>query len=227
MRINKFIALASGMSRRTADAAIAQGNVLVNGQPPSTGHQVSATDIVMLNGKPLTVHEMTTLIFNKPVGYVVSRDGQGSETIYRLLPPEFSHLKPVGRLDKASSGLLLLTNDGDLANRLTHPSNQKVKVYEVELFKALEPLHRQMISDYGVQLEDGPSKLQLARLDEENQKSWAVTMREGRNRQIRRTFASLGYTVKKLHRTNFGEFSLDGMKEGEWKQVNGKEVENS
>ncbi|MEK7152847.1 MAG: pseudouridine synthase, partial [Patescibacteria group bacterium] len=143
-----------------------------------------------------------------PAGYVVSREGQSSKTIYDLLPAELKHLKPIGRLDKDSSGLLLLTNDGILAHQLTHPRFQKVKVYELALDQPLQPLHRQMIHDIGIQLEDGPSKLILERLQEGNEKRWRVTMREGRNRQIRRTFAALGYRVIRLRRTHFGSYTL-------------------
>ncbi len=119
-------------------------------------------------------------------------------------------MKPVGRLDKNSTGLLLVTNDGDLANQLTHPSYGKTKIYEVRLDKPLEPLHQQMITDHGIQLEDGPSKLSLHKLDDSSF-NWQITMSEGRNRQIRRTFEALGYEVKKLHRTAFGNYRLDGL----------------
>lgn len=209
MRINRFVAQATGLSRRAADTLIANGEVLVNGQPPQAGQDIQPTDIVTHNGKRLVPPtQATTILLNKPVGYVCSRDGQGSKTLYELLPVKLHHLKPVGRLDKDSSGLLLLTNDGALAHQLTHPSFQKTKIYEVELDTPLAPLHRQMISEFGVQLDDGPSKLHLERLHEGNDKVWRITMHEGRNRQIRRTFASLGYTVTKLHRTHFGQYTL-------------------
>ena len=147
MRINKFIAQATGLSRRAADTAIGEGRVLVNGQKPSAGQDVSTNDAVLMDGKRITApNQAQTIILNKPVGYVVSRDGQGSQTIYDLLPPELHQLKPVGRLDKDSSGLLLLTNDGQLAQELTHPRYQKTKIYEIRLDKPLQPLHRQMIS---------------------------------------------------------------------------------
>jgi 23S rRNA pseudouridine2605 synthase len=208
MRINKYVALATGMSRRKADDIIAQGRVKVNGQTGQPGQAISPEDTVTLDTKPITTDVKTvTIMLNKPVGYVCSRNGQGSRTIYDLLPPEYHHLKPVGRLDKDSSGLLLLTNDGDLAQELTHPSRQKAKVYEVMLDEPLQPLHRQMISDHGVMLEDGPSKFELTRL-KDGDLNWQVTMHEGRNRQIRRTFSALGYTVKTLHRTRFGTYSL-------------------
>lgn len=215
MRINKFIALCTGMSRRAADAAIADGLVHVNGQPPTSGHDIQPTDTVTLRGKKLSVPLHTrTIMLNKPVGYVVSRDGQGSKTVYDLLPPALHTLKPIGRLDKDSSGLLLLTEDGSLAQTLTHPSNQKVKVYEVTLSQPLQPLHRQMISDFGVQLPDGPSRLELERMHEGDDKAWIVRMHEGRNRQIRRTFVALHYNVNRLHRTHFGSYQLGNLQPG-------------
>jgi 23S rRNA pseudouridine2605 synthase len=209
MRINKFVALATGMSRRAADTAVQSGKVLVNGGVPQTGQDITEGDWVTLDGRAISTDvEIRTIMLNKPIGYVCSRDGQGSKTIYELLPPQLHHLKPVGRLDKDSSGLLLLTNDGQLAHELTHPSRQKNKIYQVTLDKPLQPLHRQMISDHGVQLDDGPSKLELARQQDGNDNTWTITMHEGRNRQIRRTFASLGYTVTALHRTQFGPYRL-------------------
>jgi 23S rRNA pseudouridine2605 synthase len=214
MRINKFVALASDLSRRQADAAIAEGRVLVNGVEPEVGQAITADDTVTLDGRAITPAVKTTILFNKPAGYVCSRDGQGSQTIYELLPPEYQHLQSVGRLDKNSSGLLLLTNDGELANELTHPSREKRKVYEVVLNKPLEPLHRQMIQDHGVQLDDGVSKFEIERRDSDDDRDWRITMHEGRNRQIRRTFQALGYEVLTLHRTQFGEYSLGNLAPG-------------
>jgi 23S rRNA pseudouridine2605 synthase len=219
MRINKFVALASNLSRRQADAAIADGRVLVNGLQPTTGQDIADTDTVTLDNRPITPAVKTTLMLNKPPGYVCSRNGQGSLTIYDLLPPEYQHLNPVGRLDKNSSGLLLLTNDGDLANELTHPSRQKQKVYEVTLKTALEPLHRQTIQDHGIQLDDGPSKFELERQQDGDDRDWRVTMHEGRNRQIRRTFAALGYEVLTLHRTHFGPYTLKPLEVGKIKEL--------
>lgn len=214
MRINKFVAQATGLSRRAADDAIQNAKVTINGHTASLGDDVAPDDIVKLNGKSLSSQAVKTIILNKPTGYVVSRDGQGSNTIYDLLPKEYSRLKPVGRLDKDSSGLLILTNDGQLANQLTHPSHQKVKVYEIRLDQPLQPLHRQMISDIGIKLDDGPSQLQLDRMIVDNDSQWRVTMIEGRNRQIRRTFAALGYEVIGLHRTHFGPYNLGPIKPG-------------
>ena len=220
MRLNKFLAASSNLSRRKADEAIAEGRVTVNGKTAEQGQVVQDSDDVWLDGhsiKPVAV--ITTILLNKPRGYVVSRNGQGSQTIYDLLPTEYQQLNPVGRLDKDSSGLLVLTNDGRLAHELTHPSHKKLKIYTVTLDKPLQPLHHQMISDHGLMLEDGLSKLHLERQAEDNNYAWAVTMHEGRNRQIRRTFSALGYTVATLHRTRFGPYTLANLASGAIKQL--------
>jgi 23S rRNA pseudouridine2605 synthase len=218
MRLNQYLARASGLSRRAADEAIKAGRVIINGQPAELGTLVKTGDVVSLDGQAIRPEGKLTIIMNKPAGYVVSRHGQGSKTIYDLLPAKYHNLKAVGRLDKDSSGLLLLTNDGDLANQLTHPRYAKLKVYEVALDKPLEPLHQQMIGDHGIQLEDGPSKLNLQKLDD-SELEWQVAMSEGRNRQIRRTFAALGYTVTKLHRATLGTYKIDGLPTGQYTEV--------
>jgi len=205
-----------GISRREADELIQKGSVTVNGTLAILGSQATDGDIIAVNGKPLGGQTaLRYVLFNKPVGYVCSRKAQGENpTIYDLLSADMAPLKPVGRLDKDSSGLLILTNDGDFAHQMTHPSFRKVKVYQVSLDKALEPLHQQMIADYGVEIGDGTSKLSLERVDDAR-KDWVVTMSEGRNRQIRRTFGALGYTVTSLHRTNFGPYGLSGLESGQ------------
>lgn len=222
MRLNKYIAHASGVSRREADQLIAGGLVAINGQGVSAGQDVDEnSDIVTVRGRRIALPaQHTTIMLNKPIGYVCSRNAQakGVKTVYELLPPELHRLKTVGRLDKDSSGLILLTDDGDLAFQLTHPKFAKVKGYIVQLDKPLAPLHQQMISDFGLSLDDGLSKLLLERLND-NRTKFKVTMSEGRNRQIRRTFAALGYTVTALHRTSFGPYRLDGLAEGQYRAV--------
>lgn len=218
-RLNKHLALQLGTSRREADVLIEKGLVLVNDQPAQLGSRVSPSDTIVVAGKPLPAdsQQYRYLLLNKPTGYVCSRRDQGSiPTIYTLLPAEYHALKPVGRLDANSSGLLLLTNNGDLAYTMTHPQFHKIKIYKVRLDQDLAPLHQQMIGDFGIELEDGTSHLQLMCLSEDNRREWQVTMSEGRNRQIRRTFAALGYTVTRLHRTDFGPYSLGTMKKGEY-----------
>lgn len=216
-RLNKALAFHMGTSRRQADDLIQAGRVWINGAPATLGSRLQSSDTIEVDGKPLPKKSsFSYLLLHKPVGYVCSRRQQGSvPTIYSLLPKKYHALKPVGRLDADSSGLLLLSDDGDFAYRMTHPKFVKQKTYLVTLDKDLEPLHQQMISDFGIQLEDGPSQMTLERQEAESQKKWIVYMSEGRNRQIRRTFSSLGYTVTKLHRTHFGDYTLDELPRGQ------------
>ena len=219
-RLNKYLAFQLGVSRREADNSIAAGHVKVNGVAAVLGGRFEENDEITFKGKALTKRvAYTYLALNKPIGYVSSRKQQGDNpTLYSLLPEKYHNLKPVGRLDKDSSGLLLLTDDGDFAYNMTHPKFYKVKTYEVSLDTPLAPLHQQMISDFGIELEDGPSKLSLEKKSDDA-KDWLVTMHEGRNRQIRRTFSSLGYTVTKLHRISFGTYTLTDMKPGEFLEI--------
>lgn len=228
VRLNKFLAERLGISRREADDAIAAGKVTIDGLKAELGARItvgSANPIdknpeVCYNGRmvPLQAGYLYVAL-NKPRGVVCSRKSQdGGKTVYDLLPEKYRELKTVGRLDKDSSGLILLTNDGDFAFRMTHPKFTKTKIYEVRLDRALEPLHQQMIADFGIEIGDGVSKLGLVRLDE-TRKKWQVTMHEGRNRQIRRTFGALGYTVVELKRMEFGVYRLDGLGEGECVEV--------
>jgi 23S rRNA pseudouridine2605 synthase len=216
-RLNKHLALQLGISRREADNLINKGSVMINGTVSTLGARFNNGDSITVEGKPLagtTAYEY--IAFNKPAGYVCSRRQQGDNpTIYDLIPPQYHHLKPVGRLDRDSSGIILLTNDGNFAFNMTHPKFAKTKIYNVRLENELSPLHQQMINDHGINLDDGNSVLQLERMTQTDRKSWIVTMKEGRNRQIRRTFGALGYTVKKLHRTNFGNYALGDIKPGE------------
>ena len=240
IRLNKFLAERIGVSRREADELISKCLITINGRVAKLGDRIDLptkrekmnfnsfseqgredeffekkldkNDKVWYNGSIIPFDtDYLYIVFNKPVGYVCSRRAQGpAPTLYDLLPEEYKKLKTVGRLDKDSSGLILLTNDGDFAFQMTHPKFHKEKIYEVELDRPLEPLHQQMITDYGIMLDDGPSRFIIIH---ENDK-YIVKLSEGRNRQIRRTFAALGYKVKKLHRTNFGKYQLSSLKPG-------------
>ncbi len=217
MRINVYVAAATGLSRRAADRAVAVGRVEINGQPVKLGQTVGPNDSVSLDKRAITPPvKTTTIMLNKPVGYVCSRDGQGSRTIYNLLPPHLRKLKPIGRLDKDSSGLLLMTDDGRLSYQLTHPSFKKTKIYEIRLDRPLTPEDHDKITTNGVQLHDGISKFELNIVDGKSFE-WQVSMQEGRNRQIRRTFGSLGYVLTKLHRTHFGSYKLGHLQSGKWR----------
>lgn len=222
VRLNKFLAERIGVSRREADELIAAGKILVDDQKAGLGARIDKSSKVCYNNKTIPFETgYLYLAMNKPIGYVCSRRAQGAApTIYELLPKEYHHLKTVGRLDKDSSGLILLTNDGDFAFQMTHPKFRKTKVYEVALDRPLEPLHQQIISDYGVLLDDGPSRFTVTKAAEPSletpPESYLVTLSEGRNRQIRRTFAALGYRVVKLHRTTFGKYELSGLAPGKY-----------
>ena len=161
-RLNKFLARQLGISRREADVLIENETVMVNHTLATLGTRITPSDSIDVAGTPVVRRPaaLRYIALNKPIGYVCSRRMQGNApTIYSLLPPELHMLKPVGRLDKDSSGLLLLTNDGDFAYRMTHPKFAKTKQYRVRLDRDLEPLHQQMISDFGIELDDGRSRL--------------------------------------------------------------------
>lgn len=220
VRLNKYIALHAGISRREADNLIEKGSVLINDAPAVMGARVAPNDVVTIGGKTLSAETAYQYIaLHKPVNYVCSRRKQGdSPTIYDLLPGQYHSLKTVGRLDRDSSGLILLTNDGDFAQQMTHPRYAKTKQYNITLDQPLQPLHQQMISDFGIELEDGTSQLTLER-QSDNRLDWTISMHEGRNRQIRRTFAALGYTVVKLHRTHFGNYQLGDLASGKFEII--------
>ncbi|MCA9350393.1 rRNA pseudouridine synthase [Candidatus Nomurabacteria bacterium] len=217
MRLNKYVASSLGISRRQADEVIKAGLIKLNGQPvdfnftPSAGERLTYQNAILEpNYDPNVV-----LMLNKPLGFVCSRNGQGSNTIYDILPKKYHHLNPIGRLDKNSSGLLLMTNDGQLHQQLSHPKYEKQKVYQVLLDESLDSKDAEKIVS-GVKLSDGISHVGLESLGT-SKRRWVVAMHEGRNRQIRRTFASLGYKVKKLHRTSFGPYELGELESGEYK----------
>jgi len=219
MRLNKYVALATGMSRRAADTAIEAGRVGINGKPAKVGQAVEEADQVSLDNRVITPPVNTTLVMlNKPVGYVCSRDGQGNKTVYDLLPENLHHLKPVGRLDKDSSGLILLTDDGQFAYEMTHPKFEKIKKYKIALNNDLAHADFDKITKSGVTLDDGLSKFSLDSINSQP-KEWKVEMREGRNRQIRRTFEALGYNVVKLHRTHLGPYELRTLTPGKFDKI--------
>lgn len=213
MRINKYVALATGLSRRAADKAIQASRVKINGMTAVLGSEVKPTDQVAFDGTSINTEETVTILLNKPVGYVCSRNGQGSKTVYDLLPEKYHSLKTVGRLDKDSSGLILLTNDGDLANKLTHPKYEKEKTYQVKLNKPLSQADKNKLLT-GVELEDGLSK--FIKVNDSSDGMLEIIMAEGRNRQIRRTFDALGHKVIKLNRIQLGDYELANLSSGEF-----------
>lgn len=213
MRLNAYIASHSQFSRRQADQLIIDGKIAVNGQTARLGQQVTNQDNIKIIDKQPQKQALIYLLFYKPTGYVVSYNGQGSPTIYDILPRQYQHLKPIGRLDKDSEGLLVLTNDGQYINHLTHPRYQKEKVYEVKLDQQLTPETLKLINN-GLMLKDGLSKLKVT--IKPNHQSYLVNMSEGKNRQIRRTFQKLNYKVIFLKRLSLGQYKLGDLKPGEY-----------
>lgn len=210
MRLNRYIAQHTDLSRRKADELIAAGKVSINRQIAHVGTEVSDKDIVVVDGKKLEPidQKSTVLLLHKPVEYVCSRDGQGSLSVYDLLPMRFQILNIAGRLDKDSSGLVVLTNDGMLLNELTHPSNDKQKVYRVTLTK---PLEDGAIAQFAKGVDIGDKHVSKMSVLPNSDGAYIVTIHEGRNRQIRRTFEAAGYGVTSLHRTHLGPYEIGSL----------------
>lgn len=218
MHINKYIAQHTALSRRQADDAVAAGRVTINRSRAMAGNTVEDGDLVTLDNAPISPehNKKETILLNKPVGYVCSRNGQGSPTVYDLLPKKYENFNIAGRLDKDSSGLVVLTNNGDLLYELTHPSKQKEKVYHVSVNRELaEEELQQLIT--GVDIgEQRPSI--FASIEKIGEASYKVTLEEGRNRQIRRSFDGIGTEVVKLKRIKLGNFAIDNLRPKEFCQ---------
>ena len=226
MRLNQYLAAGTDLSRRSADQAISGGRVFVNHKLAALGAQVEAGDTIELDGKAVVLPETYTyLMFHKPAGYVTSRVQQGnSPTIYELLPEDCFALKPVGRLDKGSSGLLLLTNDGELAQKLAHPKHEVKKIYHVVLDKPLTKADFDKIM-IGVQLEDGLATVDaMAYEDVKDKTQVGLEIHSGRNRIVRRIFESLGYDVRGLDRVMYAGLTKKNVQRGKWRFLSEKEI---
>lgn len=215
------------MSRRAADICIDQGRVLINGKVATLGNVIDASrDVIRIDDSQVSQDKKryTYVILNKPIDYICSRKQQGdTPTIYNLLPREYQSLKVAGRLDKDSCGLVLLTDDGDTIFKLTHPKFGKKKVYIVSLNKTLTTEHKKQIEE-GVLLDDGTSQFTVEKLNDEpgtkkRPNTYKVTMHEGRNRQIRRTFGELRYMVTHLQRVKIGPYEINGIPSGKYLQL--------
>ena len=228
IRINKFLADAGICSRREADVHIAAGAVMVNGKITTTlGTKVSPTDKVQFGGETLNREAVKYFLLNKPKGFITtSKDPMARKTVMSLMESACKErIYPVGRLDKNTLGLLLFTNDGDLAKKLTHPKHNIKKVYHVFLDKPITGTDLQKIAD-GLELEDGtvkPDKVSYATL-ENDKKQVGIELHSGKNRIVRRIFEHLGYTVTKLDRVFFAGLTKKDVPRGKYRMLSEKEV---
>lgn len=222
VRLNKYIASCGLCSRRKADELIKSGAVAVNGKIIlELGYLVQPKDKVFVNKKLISPVKHQYYRFYKPAGYITTReDEQGRKTIYDLLPENLFGLKPVGRLDKDSTGLLILTNDGDLINALTHPSVKVPKVYLVTINSSIHRHELEQLAN-GIELEPGKiayADIQVLEMDNRHTEM-EITLYQGMNRQIRKMFKHIGYEVKTLKRIQHATLTLDGLKRGEYKPI--------
>ena len=226
-RLNKFIASSGLCSRRKADELIESGVVFVNGKKVTElGFLVQEKDKVVVNQKLIKPVKHEYYRFYKPAGYITTADDEkGRKTIYDILPENLNHLKPVGRLDKDSTGLLILTNDGDLINQLTHPSIKIPKVYLVSVDSVVHQHELEQMAA-GIEIEAGKkayADITVLEADK-NHTYMQITLYQGMNRQIRKMFEYFGHEVKTLKRIQHGVITLDGLKRGEVKAIKPKQV---
>ena len=228
LRLNKFLANAGVCSRREADEFIQAGVVTVNGEVVTElGTKILRTDEVKFHDTPVSLEKKVYVLLNKPKDYVTtSDDPQQRKTVMDLVKdvcPE--RIYPVGRLDRNTTGVLLLTNDGDLASKLTHPKFLKKKVYHVHLDKNLTAHDMQQISE-GITLEDGEIKADaVAYADDHDKSQVGIEIHSGKNRIVRRIFESLGYRVTKLDRVQFAGLTKKNLRRGDWRFLTEKEVD--
>ena len=227
VRLNRFIANSGVCSRREADTLIQAGVVTVNGEVVTElGTKVNIhDDDIRFNGERLKGEEKVYLIMNKPKGYVTTAsDPHAEKTVIDLLKGCSSRVYPVGRLDKNTTGVLLLTNDGEIAERLTHPSYYKKKIYQVSLDKELSEEDYHKILE-GVSLTDGDVKAdELEFIDANDKRKIGIEIHSGKNRIVRRIFDSLGYNVKALDRVYFAGLTKKGLKKGEGRYLTEGEI---
>ena len=224
MRLNRFLAAAGLGSRRSCEELISSGSVVINGHRiDNLATLVDPGDDVRVKGRPVHAAPLVTLLLNKPRGYVVTRsDEKGRRTVYDLLDEGHANLFHVGRLDKESEGVLLMTNDGALAQKLLHPSHGVEKEYEVEIDKAFDPeLTAKLLR--GVHIEGGRGRFESVRIV--GPKLLRVVLKQGIKRQIRLMLYRLGYEVERLRRIRMGQLSDFKLPPGAWRPLSVKELD--
>ena len=227
VRLNKFIASSGLCSRRKADELIESGAVKVNGRTiDELGYLVTNKDKVLVNGQPLKKANLVYVKYYKPAGYITTmNDEKGTQTNYDILPAELKELKPVGRLDKDSTGLLILTNDGDFINKMTHPSIKIPKIYRVCAQGRMNTQHLIQMAK-GIEIEQGKIAYADSSIIEYDGKNTVlqVILYQGMNRQIRKMLDSLGFPVISLKRISHGTINIQGMKKGQFKYIKPREI---
>lgn len=229
IRLNKYIADAGICSRRNADMYISAGNVTVNSEVMTTlGYRVKPTDEVRFDGKLLSSEKKEYILLNKPKGFITTtNDEKGRKTVMDLVANATNaRILPVGRLDRATTGLLLLTNDGELTKKLTHPTHGVRKIYHVILDRKLE--YKDFIAiEQGLELEDGFIQVdEISYVDQKPKNEIGIKIHSGRNRIVRRIFEHLGYQVDKLDRVVFAGLTKKDLPRGHWRRLTQQEVIN-
>lgn len=224
IRLNKFLASCGMGSRRGCELLIREGRVEINGQMVlDLSRRVLPDDHVRCDGKLLQEKSPLTLILNKPIGFLCTRDDpQGRKTVYDLIPGKFSFLNYVGRLDYNSSGLLILTNSGDLTERLTHPRYHVEKEYEVSLDRQFDPEETSRLLE-GIHISEGLAKAESVEFD--SRRRLKIVLTQGYNRQIRRMFSKLDYKVRRLERIRIGNLVMPALSTGEYQILNHREID--
>lgn len=225
MRLNKFISLCGFASRRAADELIKEQKVSVNGEiVQDLGRQVRESDLVEIEGKKLSLPQKTTVIaFHKPAGCVCTcKDPQKRQTVYDFLPPGYKGLKYIGRLDLQSRGLLLFTDDGELAHRLTLPKYKILRHYLVWTDSLVKKSDAEQLIE-GVNLEDGIKGFAEAVFFEEG--CIELVLSEGKNREIRKMMAAIGYEIEDLQRIAYADIDLGDLASGDYRELSDKEVQ--
>ncbi|MDO5104416.1 pseudouridine synthase [Capnocytophaga sp.] len=229
IRLNKYIADAGICSRRNADIYIAAGNVEVNGEVMTTlGYRVKPGDVVKFDGKVLSSEKKEYILLNKPKGFITTTsDEKGRKTVMDLVANATNaRILPVGRLDRPTTGLLLFTNDGELAKKLTHPTHGVRKIYHVALDKKLE--YRDFLKiEEGIELEDGFIQVdEISYVNDKPKNEIGIKIHSGRNRIVRRIFEHLGYNVEKLDRVVFAGLTKKDLPRGHWRRLTQQEIIN-
>jgi 23S rRNA pseudouridine2605 synthase len=229
IRLNKYISNSGVCSRREADTYIAAGNVTVNGETVTEmGYKVKRNDVVRFDGRILNPEKKEYILLNKPKNFITTTsDEKGRRTVMELISSATNaRLVPVGRLDRNTTGLLLFTNDGDLAKKLTHPKYGVRKLYHVVLDKNLKAADLKKIRD-GIELEDGLISIdEISYIQTAPKKEVGIEIHSGRNRIVRRIFEHLGYEVTKLDRVIFAGLTKKDLPRGHWRHLSRQEIIN-